>query len=554
MLRSLVGSEMCIRDSYIIEPSEEMKTLLGIVPDSHESTTNPIVDDFIAVKYTENSNNKLDPKLKKHPLYNSEDGKYVGNPVKGSFWQFPVQRSVKNRSFSFAALYNRQNSDFSVSFTKPKEQLVPIDFVNKKQFLEVYDLLRFERKPLAIGGDLKKSSIRIELPDFLEDSYNYRETNYQEHAKFTIETNNHRDNSPRQPKDYDKERKRLRTQDLQEISRPQRIKKRKTENIEVQFFLSDGTRPRQKLNNDLTDVGKKGVKYAPIRNVDVTIYRPKLNKIWFEKVEKDLFLQEEVIRISKKLQKNKSRATNWDSVNMLTSLHNVYYTLRRFTSVSGDPNSPTVPSEISEQLDVNGEFYRKINSMWRSVESGNKAFAAHFKDANLDRNKVLSEPLAQHFLNPYTNENPFEVKVYVEEIILPLNVHKLENDETILILTDLDFAQNEMTNIDGSLDKKIIGKIDLKKVADFENKKTRNFVQTFTSNEETLHSGSLTSYAITLSRIHDIKNYKFYFVNTKFEPIEIRQLSDKSNAGKFIAETVSAKIKLYINNKLTPIL
>lgn len=538
-------------NNYLIEPSEEMKSLLGLVHDSNKSATP--ADDFIAVKFTGNSNDKQDPQLKKHPLYDSNDGKYVGSPAKGSFWQFPVQRSFKNRSFNFTDLTDSQKSDFAVHSTKPKPQVVPINFTNNKQFLEVYDLIRFERKPMAIGGDLKNSSIRVELPDFLEDSYNYNETNYQEHAKFTIKTNDPilQGSSLKQSTDYNKERKRLRVQDLKSVSRPQRIKKRKTETIEVQFFLSDGTRPRQKLNDDLTDVGRNGVKYAPIRNVDVTIYNPKLNKAWFDKINKDTFIQEELSRIAKEIKQKKHKTINWDSMNMLTSLHNVYYTLRRFTSASGNVNSSTVPSEISEQLDENGEFYRKILSMWRSVENGNKTFSSNFRNANTGQ-KVLSEPLAQHFLNPYTNENPFEIKIHLEEIVLPLNIYNLENDETVYILTDLDFAPDEWTNIDGSVDKKILGKIDLKKVVDFEKKKTKNFVQTFTSEERNSTSGSLTSYAITLSRIHDIKSYKLFFVNSKFNSIEIRQLVDSTNATKFIAETISAKIKLYINNKLTP--
>lgn len=539
-------------NNYLIEPSEEMKILLGIIRDSGKSAMP--VDNFIAVKSTGNSTNNTDPKLKKHPLYDSEDGKYIGSLTKGSFWQFPVQRSFKNRNFNLADLTDSQKSDFAISHTKKKSQLLPIDFAKNKQFLEEYDLIRFERTSLAIGGDLKRSSIRVELPDFLEDSYNYNETNYQEHAKFTIKTNDPilQGSALKESADYNKERKRLRVQDFTSLGRPQRIKKRKTEAIEVQFFLSDGTRPRQKMNGDLTDMGKNGVKYAPIRNVDVTIYNSKLNNTWFDKIKKDTFIEDELYHVAKEIEKKNSKFANWDSINMLTSLHNVYYTLRRLTSASGNFNSPTVPSEISEHLDENGEFYKKILSMWRSVEKGNKTFSLNFKNTNTGR-KMLSGPVAQHFLNPYANENPFEIKIHLEEIVMPLNIHNLENDETIFVLTDLDFSPDEWTSIDGSLDKKILGKIDLKRVVDFENKKNRNFVQTFTSEERNFTSGGLTSYPITLSRIHDIKNYKLFFVNSKFDPIEIRQLIDSKIIGKFVVETISAKIKLYINNKLTPI-
>ena len=539
-------------NNYLIEPSEEMKILFGLVRDSNKSDIP--VDDFIAIKSTGNSANNADPILKKHPLYDAEDGKYVGSSIKGSFWQFPVQRSFKNRNFNLVDLTDSQKSDFAVSHTKKKSQLLPIDFTKNKQFLDEFDLIRFKRRPMAIGGDLKSSSIRVELPGFLEDSYNYNETNYQEHAKFTIKTNDPilQRSALRESADYNKEKKRLRVQDFNSLGRPQRIKKRKTEAIEVQFFLSDGTRPRQKMNGDLTDVGKDGVKFAPIRNVDVTIYNPKLNNTWFDKIKKDTFIEDELSRVVKEIHQKKSKTVSWDSINMLTNLHNVYYTLRRLTSASGNVNSSTVPSEVSEQLDENGEFYRKILSMWRSVEKGNKTFSLNFKNVKAGE-KVLSEPVAQHFLNPYENKNPFEIKIHLEEIVIPLNIHNLENDETIFVLTDLDFSPDEWTSIDGSMTKKILGKIDLKRVVDFENKKNRNFVQTFTSEEGNSTSGSFTSYPITLLRIHDIKNYKLFFVNSKFNPIKIQQLIDSKETGKFVVETISAKIKLYINNKLTPI-
>jgi len=90
-------------------------------------------------------------------------------------------------------------------------------------------------------------------------------------------------------------------------------------------------------------------------------------------------------------------------------------------------------------------------------------------------------------------------------------------------------------------------------LVDFENKKKTNFVQTFASEEGNSTSGGLLSYPITLSRIHDIKNYKLFFVNSNFNPIEIEQSIDSKNSKEFISETISAKIKLYINNKLTSI-
>ena len=65
-----------------------------------------------------------------------------------------------------------------------KNQKVPIDFVNNKQFYTTADLVIKKREQWARGGKIKDSSIRIELPGFLEESYDYRGQQYQEHTKF----------------------------------------------------------------------------------------------------------------------------------------------------------------------------------------------------------------------------------------------------------------------------------------------------------------------------------------------------------------------------------
>ena len=51
----------------------------------------------------------------------------------------------------------------------------------------------------------------------------------------------------------------------------------------------------------------------------------------------------------------------------------------------------------------------------------------------------------------------------------------------------------------------------------------------------------------------DVKSYKFYFVNSKFEPILIEQKPNENLKGKFIPDSVSVKAKFYITNKLAPI-
>ena len=115
---------------------------------------------------------------------------------------------------------------------------------------------------------------------------------------------------------------------------------------------------------------------------------------------------------------------------------------------------------------MTNEFFRKIKAILRKINNGIKAFDSNIKKA-IAGQQVLSKPLAQQFLNPYPNCNPFEIKRYIQEIFLLLNIYlendNFENDNIVVILRHLGFSSNEWTTTDGSVDKKIIEKIDLKK-------------------------------------------------------------------------------------------
>ena len=95
-----------------------------------------------------------------------------------------------------------------------------------------------------------------------------------------------------------------------------------------------------------------------------------------------------------------------------------------------------------------------------------------------------------------------------------------------------------------------MGKIDLKLVKDYDTKKAKNFVQTFNTNESSTEEGYLHSYPITITRLHDLQNYKFFFVNSKFQSIHGHQLKSDTVANKFQIETINVMTQFSIHSNL----
>ena len=413
----------------------------------------------------------------------------------------------------------------------------------KQTFLSGSELAKFAIKPLGRGGKLQGSSIRIELPDFLEDSYNYGETYYQEHAKITA--NIPPDLTTTITIDYNKERKRSAYFNIRSLSKPQPIKKRRVEAIPIHFFLANGARPHQRDTGILTDV-PGGIKFAPIRNVEFQIYRPKLDDSWFDKIKKNTFLKDEIRSLVAS-----RNSKGLESIEMLVGLFNSYNSLRRLSSSSGTVNSKHIPSEIEENLDANGDFYRKLSSAWKSVQDGNDEFKTNFQRLK----SKLSVPVLNNFTSTtgYANNNEaFSFKMQLESITIPLKISRLENDETLYILTDLDVRDDEQTNVDGMFNKKVMGKIDMKLVKDLKSKKEKNFVQTFSNVEESGESGEghLVSYPITINRLHDIQRYKFFLVNSKFQPTHVLQSRSTTDTSKWQVETITIMCKFFMHTDL----
>ena len=519
-------------ENYVIEPCEGIKELFLL--------TETDANKEHRLMHTKNYDKKRKKyRFKNHPMYDSQLGLYSGSPTKGSFWQFPMI-APKNGKMNLQDYFDFRKSSFDANPSQGDKRTfnmkITVDDKNRKRFLSEYDLIRFRRGKLAVGGKLTNSSIRVEAPDFLENSYCSSEQFFQEHAKFTLS------NSGLSDTDSHKERKRLRTHDLSDVSRPQPIKRRKFDSIEMHFFLSDGTRPRQKKNGDLTDVGRSGIEYAPVRNVDCTVYAPKFNKRKFEYINKNTFLADEVVKMS-----GQSKS-NVDNLKLLVSLHNIYKTERRLTSSFGKTNSPNGPNKVQESIEESGEFYRRLFEIWTTVENGNKTFKLHFN--NLSRSKMLSGPIRQFFLSSQDDKKPFEMRVLLEEVVMPLHVKNLKNDDTIIILTDFDFSPSETTNFNGSIDKKVLAKIDLKSIADLDKKMESGFIQTFTVGSGV--SGAFKSNSIKVVRIHDVRSYKLFFTNSDFEPIQLEQAVDPKITGndKYVSDNINVTLKFFITNKL----
>ena len=225
-------------ENYIIEPCQGLKELFLLT----EADTNE-EHKLVETKNYDKKNKKH--VLKNHPMFDAQLGAYVGSAIKGSFWQFPMI-DPQNDDMNLDDYFDSTKSSFIANPAPGQKRTfsmeIAVDDENKKRFFSEYDIVRFKRGKLAIGGNLTTSSIRIEAPNFLENSYCSSEKFYQEHAKFTLNT------SGLSEVDSRKERKRLKTHDLHYLSRPQPIKRSMYSAIEMHFFLSDGNRPRQKLN------------------------------------------------------------------------------------------------------------------------------------------------------------------------------------------------------------------------------------------------------------------------------------------------------------------
>ena len=314
------------------------------------------------------------------------------------------------------------------------------------------------------------------------------------------------------------------------------------------FFFANRARPQQVSSENLTDIRMNGVKIAPIRNFNVTFYYPKLNKSVFEEVGKDTFLERAVVELS-------YGPKNLNKLNMMISIHNLYETERRLTNVYEADSKDEVSNIVSETLDENADFYKRLFRIWTSINKGNAAFKASFQ-RNISG--ALSKPVKDYFASPVNDEKPFEMRLHVEDISMPLSVENLENDDVIYVLSDLDFVANEKTNFDGAFSKKVLCVINLKNVTNLDDKAKKHFVQNFTSvadpSSNDNHNNILKSFPITVRRIHDLKSYKFYFVNSKFQPIKIKQRTNDSFADKYISDSVSVKVKFYITNKLSAVL
>ena len=273
--------------------------------------------------------------------------------------------------------------DFYISrmgVKKMGEKLVESNVITN--FMVPSELAKYRGVKLALGGVMQQSSIRIELPSFLHDNYNQKETYYQEHVRYTGNP------SKIKASDFNKEKERLEYFNVSQFTKPQWIKKKHATSIhiDIHFFLDDGSRPKQKDSGLLSDVGSSASKFATIRNLQFKIYTPVIATIWFNKIQKNTFFSDEIKRIQTTNSKKAggtiaTKMQVYNATDFLTNLFNTYSSMRRMTSVYGTPSLIEIEPEIKEKLNKNDAFYKELFNAWKNTHDGNYDGSCYEKKA-----------------------------------------------------------------------------------------------------------------------------------------------------------------------------
>ena len=220
------------------------------------------------------------------------------------------------------------------------------------------------------------------------------------------------------------------------------------------------------------------------------------------KSKKVNFLADEVRRqiASFRDQQQYVKKLDTKTIDVMLTLHNTYNSMKRLSSTTGGVNDSSLSGDVSETIETNESFYQKLSSAWNNVQEGNNAFKARFSPlSTASKNVVLSKSQLDYYVPPSSSiRDAFEMMFELENVTMPLDIAGLENDETVFILTDFDVKPDQETNIDGVVDKKIVGRIELESVKDLESKKQKSFSQTFTAEEGSTHNGFLQSTPITI--------------------------------------------------------
>ena len=200
--------------NYVIESNESMKNLLEL---KRAHTV-----DYMKLVETNNT-----VSMEKHPLYSGKDGSYVGDGSRESFWKFPFEKSdILTRNMSTSDVLGKDSDMFSISTTKPRQvkrdERDEMYSLSDIPYFTIVGLGEFKRTTYARGGALEQSSLRLELPTFLEDNYHYNDNFYQEHASVTI------NDFLVTGSDRHLEKRRSRYVDLSRLSNPQPIKRKRT--------------------------------------------------------------------------------------------------------------------------------------------------------------------------------------------------------------------------------------------------------------------------------------------------------------------------------------
>ena len=523
--------------NYLVEPSNALKKIMNLGSKENEGTMS-----FSRIKSNENWPVYFDS----HPLFSRTNGMYLADRKQGSIWSIPNVRSKDSNTL-------KPYEDIQSFITNPSIQIVNEgsekggDSEFKRLFLTPEKLRTYVTTLWSTGGLISNSSIRVELPGFLKETYNHQETDYQEFCHYTI--NNSIEPIKEKTNADVEERNRRHIYVNMSENLPVPLKQRRASSIDIHFFNSDGSRPRQK-DSFTPGINKENYKsqFVPILNVSVCLYEPRFSDVWFEKTRKLNFFAAEI-----ELQARRDQKIDTYTLGVMNNIFNYYNPLRRLTIKYGNVNHEMIEGKISEILDTEGSFYNKIRNAWFIIQNANETMQQEMKRLGRKRSSEMSRnPLFESVFNNTVRGGimPFEFRVEIEHLTIPLDVLNLRQDQTIYILSDFTMNPDELTNIGGTVDRKVIGRLELGNVKEMTRKKASGFTQTFSVTKNMANEAGLVVYPFTLVNLNDVVQYSFELTNSNFEPIRFKQMKKMDDESAYTVSSIEIMLKLYIKFNL----
>ena len=519
--------------TYVVEPSNDMKEIMNL--DSNNSHNSMVYSRLESNKnWLENDN----PNFASHPLFSKWTGRYLADEKKGSIWSIPNVRSENCNSLTPFDITRTRIKNPSIQTVKEDDDARE-NFGSKRPFFSPSDLVQYVSSKWSVGGEITNSSIRVELPDFLQDTYNYAEKNFQEYGHYTNQSSSHKLNDR-------KHAQRSVHVDMNE-DLPVPIKRRKVSNIGIHFFNTDGSRPRQKapatlLGEKSLQIQDNETQFTPVRNVEICIYEPKLSNELFDKTKEVNFFASEI-----QLQAKQNQNINVNTLKVMNNIFNYFNPLRRLSITYGKIDNEIIEGKVREKLDTEGSFYNKVRITWFNVRNANEALTREIK--RLKRKKSLSVTANQIIETVLDSSvgggvSPYEFRIEIEHVTIPLNVVNLGDDQTVYIISDFTMNPDEITSIDGISNRKIVARLELDKISNVEEKINNGFTETFSFKRNSTDHALLVSYPFTLVNLNDVVQYSFTLTNSSFEQLKFKQ-NKKQNNESYKPTSLEIMVKMY---------